>query len=246
MLIDLLSMDNYISFNVKVANVLGLNEAVYLSELMNINEKAMRKSTVVDNFFTLDREYITRRTTLTKEQQLSIDSYFAEIGLLTVDKEHNNNITLNISVLTKIVDADTDEDTITQLKQKTKAVEKVKSRTKVTKEQQLCEEMKSHIETDNPELYKAYCEWIDAVFLKLHWMSAKAVKVGQELVDEASGRDLDIALKIVEIATVNGYKDMTWAVKTYKENYEMNYRLKYSKNAVSNQRDKVSLGEEVF
>ena len=77
-------------------------------------------------------------------------------------------------------------------------------------------------------------------------MSAKSVKVGQKLVDEASGRDLDIALKIIEIATVNGYKDMTWAVKTYKENYELNYRLKYSKNKISNQKEKISLDEEVF
>ncbi len=246
MLIDLLSMDNYISFNVKVADVLGLNEAVYLSELMNINEKAIRKSTVVDNFFTIDRAYLTKRTTLTKEQQLKIDKFFSEIGILTIDPENHNAITLNISVLTKLLDAEEGEDTIKQLKDNRKAIQKLKSNNKMTKEQQSCEEMKTYILTDNTELYEAYCDWIDSVFSKLHWMSAKSVKVGQKLVDEASGRDLDIALKIIEIATVNGYKDMTWAVKTYKENYELNYRLKYSKNKISNQKEKISLDEEVF
>lgn len=239
-------MDNYISFNVKVADVLGLNEAVYLSELMNINEKAIRKSTVVDNFFTIDRAYLTKRTTLTKEQQLKIDKFFSEIGILTIDPENHNAITLNISVLTKLLDAEEGEDTIKQLKDNRKAIQKLKSNNKMTKEQQSCEEMKTYILTDNTELYEAYCDWIDSVFSKLHWMSAKSVKVGQKLVDEASGRDLDIALKIIEIATVNGYKDMTWAVKTYKENYELNYRLKYSKNKISNQKEKISLDEEVF
>ena len=136
-------MDNYISFNVKVADVLGLNEAVYLSELMNINEKAIRKSTVVNNFFTIDRAYLTKRTTLTKEQQLKIDKFFSEIGILTIDPENHNAITLNISVLTKLLDAEEGEDTIKQLKDNRKAIQKLKSNNKMTKEQQSCEEMKT-------------------------------------------------------------------------------------------------------
>ena len=59
MLLDLLSLDNYVSYNIKVAEILGLHAAIYLSELMNINDKAIRKSKTKDNFFTVDRKYIT-------------------------------------------------------------------------------------------------------------------------------------------------------------------------------------------
>ena len=64
MLIQLLSQSNYGSFNITVAHMLNLETAVYLSELMNINEKALRKNKLDDNQFILDRKYITERTTI--------------------------------------------------------------------------------------------------------------------------------------------------------------------------------------
>lgn len=244
MLIDLLSMDNYVSYNIKVASLLGLHQAIYLSELMNINEKAVRKSKTNNNFFTVDRKYITQRTTLSREEQLSIDKFFLDIGLLKVDESCNNTMTLDIAVLTTLLSGD-NESIVSDLKQMQKSTKKLNSNSKLTKEQQQCELMKTYIETTNPELYAAYCDWIDSVYAKIHWMSKKAVQLGQKLVDETSNRDLDIALKIVEIASVNGWKDMTWAVKTYKENYEPTYRIKSVKQEEV-QRSETSLSEEVF
>ena len=46
MLLDLLSSSNQLSFNIKVAQLVGLHSAVYLSELMAINEKAIRKNKI--------------------------------------------------------------------------------------------------------------------------------------------------------------------------------------------------------
>ena len=43
MLIELLSTSNYVSYNIKLAELLGLHSAIYISELMNINEKAIKK-----------------------------------------------------------------------------------------------------------------------------------------------------------------------------------------------------------
>ena len=63
MLIDLLSTSNYVSYNIRLAELLGLHAAIYLSELMNINDKAIRKNKLNDNYFKLKREYITSRTT---------------------------------------------------------------------------------------------------------------------------------------------------------------------------------------
>ena len=92
MLLDLLSMDNYVSYNIKVAEILGLHPAIYLSELMNINDKAIKKSKTKENYFTVDRSYITRRTTLSKEEQLKIDKQLFEIGLLKPNSDCKDSI----------------------------------------------------------------------------------------------------------------------------------------------------------
>ncbi len=245
MLIDLLGMDNYISFNIKLAEILGLHAAIYLSELMNINEKAVRKSKVDNNFFIIDRSYITRRTTLDRTEQLKIDKELCDLGILKINEANHNTIQLNLSVLISLLSGE-NEEVIKNLKE---TVKKSKTRKEGTKEQQACESMKALIETDNPELYEAYCDWIDSVYAKLHWMSKKAVLFGQQLVDETSNRDLDVALKIIELATVNGYKDMTWAVKLYKDNYEPSYRVVNNSKisyTISDKTTKPELSDEVF
>ena len=72
MLIELLSMSNYVHFNVKLAEILGLHTAIYLGQITDINEKAIRKNKVDENFFTIDREYITKRTTIPEKEQNQI------------------------------------------------------------------------------------------------------------------------------------------------------------------------------
>ena len=224
MLLDLLSLDNYVSYNIKVAEVLGLHPAIYLSELMNINDKAIKKSKLKDNFFTVDRKYITKRTTLTSVEQQDIDKQFFDIGLLKINPDDKNTMTLDLAVLTSILAGD--EKIIKDLKKLVSATNKLNKSKKKTKQEEECDLMKSYIKTTNTELYAAYCEWIDAVYSKVGWMSKKAVEVGERLVDENSNHNLDVALKIVEIATVNGYKDMTWAVDLFKKNYQPTYDIK--------------------
>lgn len=240
MLLDLLSMDNYASYNVKVAQIFGLHPAIYLNELLNINEKAVRKSKITgESTFTIDRAYIEKRTTLTKAQQLEIDETFKEIGLLKVDESNQNVMSLDITTLTSIMSEG--KEFIKELKLMTKRI----SKTRRTKDEIIKEELKNHIQTDNPELYEAYCDWIDAVYAKQGWMSARSVKVAQQDVDNCSNRNLDVALKIIEIAAVRGYREMEWAINVYKQDYEPTFRLKYSREA-PHIRSREDLSEEVF
>ena len=67
MLIDLLCTDNYVSFNINIAKVMGLNYAIYISELLNISNKATAKKKLLDGKFKVDRDYIANRTTNTKQ-----------------------------------------------------------------------------------------------------------------------------------------------------------------------------------
>lgn len=240
MLLDLLSMDNYASYNIKVAEIFGLHPAIYLSELMNINEKAVRKSKITgEETFTIDRKYIEKRTTLSKAEQLKIDQSFKEIGLLKVDNDNQNTMSLDITVLTTIISGGK------PLIKELKLITAKTSKNKRTKDEVIKDELKNHIQTTNPELYSAYCDWIDAVYAKQGWMSARSVKVAQKDIDDYSDRNLDVALKIIDIAATRGYREMEWAINVYKQDYEPTFRLKYTKQAPEF-RSSNDLSEEVF
>ena len=220
MLIELLSTSNYVSYNIKLAELLGLHAAIYISELMNITDKAIRKSKLNDNYFKLKREYITSRTTLDEKEQLDIEQNLVKLGILEKG-DTEDDLSLNLTTLTTLL-MSTDEQLIDNVKKLTKMRNKVP---KATKAEKIKEELKTNIVTDNPELRDAYGEWIDAVYAKQGWMSKKAVMAAQNVVDTFSNRNLDIALKLLEIASINGYRDLEWAVNVYKRQHIVTYKV---------------------
>lgn len=248
MLIELLSMANYGNYNIKLAHILGLEASIYLNELMNINEKALRKKKLTDNAFVIDRDYIESRTTLNPTKQQELESTLIKLGILEIVEEANN-INLNISALTAILAAPEED-----LKSIEKIVKKTKSSSsKTTKQQQCIQALKQNIVTTNDELVSAYHEWIEAVVAKNNWMAKKAVVNGQQLVDDFSQRNLDIALKLLDIATTNGWADMSWAINSFKRNYNISYQISTPSRPVSMKEPKetpaptkVRLSQEVF
>lgn len=219
MLIDLISLSNYGYYNVQIANILGLDTAVYLGILLDINSKAIRKNKITDNYFTVDRKYITSRTTLSEDKQVAIEKILSDIGVLIISKESKNSFSINISALYTIIG----EDDTAVIKDIKKIVSK-KANSK-SKSDAIKDTLKSNIVTSNEELRTAYCDWIDAVFAKQGWMSKKSVVSAQTLIDDFADHNLDVALKIIEIASINGYRDMSWALNNYKQNFNLKYKV---------------------
>lgn len=218
MLIELLSMSNYVHFNVKLAEILGLHTAIYLGQITDINEKAIRKNKVDENFFTIDREYITKRTTIPEKEQKDIENNLIKIGILERSNKDSNTLLLNLTVLTSIL-MSPDEDLLKNVENLAKPK---KSKTKAEK---IIENLKENIITTNPELRQAYFDWIDAVYAKDGFMTKAAVIAAQSNIDKFSQRNLDIALKVLEIATINGYRDITWAINNYNKDYRVGYSV---------------------
>lgn len=239
MLIDLLSMSNYVSYNIKLAELLGLHSAIYVSEIMNINDKAIRKNKVDSNYFRLEREYIRSRTTLEEKEQLSIEDNLIKLGILERGKD-DNELSLNITTLTTLM-MSADETLIDNVKKLSKVK---KPSTRTSKKEQIKNNLKVAISTTNIELKSAYESWIDAVYEKDGWMTKEAVIHAQEVIDIASNRDLDIALEILKIASINAYRDMSWAVNAYKAQYKVNYRIKSP--TTENAKKETQLSNEVF
>ena len=212
MLLDLLSTDMSVSYNVKLAHRIGLHTSIYVTELINIYRKATQKGKIVDGkYFRVDRDYVELRTTLTKEEQRELDQALKSISVVKISSKNRDTIGIDIEELSKLVlddDANKIEGTVkTQLKKKAP-----------TKRDAIIAQLKSYVSASNEELRDAYYEWIEEAYARNGWMSAASIREAQRAIDNYSGKDLDIALDILHIASTNGYKDIMWAIERYEKN----------------------------
>lgn len=208
MLIDLLSNNNVVSYNTHVASIIGLHPAIYLAELLSINAKAINKDKTIENYFTLDRNYMQRRTTFDVEEQLDIENKLLELGILCKTDGDKNSMYLDVERLAALF-MSSDE----KLLKKVTVVAQKNHRS--TKDERMIQALQSHIDCPNDELRDAYYDWITATYTKCGWMSKVAVEEAQKQVDKFSQRNLDVALKVVKIAAINGYRDINWAIEKY-------------------------------
>ena len=96
-----------------------------------------------------------------------------------------------------------------------------------SKQEIVVKALKANIETTNPELKQAYEDWIDAVCAKQGWMTKVHVLEGQKSMDNYNKeKDLDVALEILKIATLGGYRDMEWAIKVYEKRLKNSSQLR--------------------
>ena len=241
MLVDLLSMDNYIQFNIKIAQLLGLHAAVYVSELLNINEKAVRKDKIHDDVFVVDRGYIEKRTTLAKKEQIELDGMLLKLGVLKKVEVSEDSLMLDLTVLTALVSAEPGK--VADLE---KLVAAAKPKQKRTKHEVIIQGLKNYVKVNNDELRNAYYEWIEAVYTKQGWMSAKSVTVAQRDVDNYSQRNLDVALKLLEIATTGGYREIQWAINAYEKDYKLTYHIAAPVTPAKPRATAQQLSEEAF
>ena len=210
MLVELLSQSNYQSFNIKLAQLLGLESSIYLSALIDINEKAYRKDKIIDGFFIVDRDYVEKRTTLNKTRQSKIESELSRVGILQLS---NERIKINLEILTSLV-LEENEDIRKDLSSFRKAA------TAKSKGDYILNAVKNNIDQTLPEeLQQAYSNWLDSVYSKFNFINKQTLFNAQVEVNNAANHDLDAAISIINIAAANGWKDMKWAVKVYKERY---------------------------
>ena len=163
MLVELLSQSNYQSFNIKLAQLLGLESAIYLSALIDINEKAFRKNKIIDHgFFMVDRDYIKARTTLTKSKQEKIECELNKLGILELSNDH---LKINLEILTSLV-LEENEEIRRDLSNFRKAANSK------NKGDYILENVKKNIDTKLPmELQQAYANWLDSVYSKINFVN---------------------------------------------------------------------------
>ena len=200
-----LDLFDELKLNKRLVKLAGFEVAAYWAELQSILKQVVKKGTADERgFFTLDRNFMERETTLTVAKQLKCDEKLISLGVLLKDPEDLNKISIAVNGMVAVI---TDEDT-TKLKKsgKTSADEKA------AKVAGIKATMKRAILEDDLELRAAYERWIDGMIDAQNCKFTKAVvQVFEKTVTQYTN-DRALRLKIIEIATTNSYKDATWAI----------------------------------
>lgn len=200
-----LDLFDELRLNKRLIKLAGFEVAAYWAELQSILKQVVKKNTMDEfGFFNLDRDYLERETTLTLNKQLKCEEKLLAMGVLIKDPESPNRLAISVTNMVEII---SDEDT-----KKLKKTSAVKKDEKAAKIAGIKLNMKKAILETDPELHAAYERWIDGMVDAANCRFTKAVvQLFEKTITEYT-TDKTIRLKIIEIATVNSYRDATWAI----------------------------------
>ena len=203
-----LDLFDELRLNKRLVKIAGFEVAAYWAELQSILKQVVKKQTMDEHgFFLLDREFVERETTLTVTKQLKCDDKLMSLGVMLKDMENPNRIAIAVNGMVAVI---TDEDT-TKLK-KSSAVKKDEKAAKIAG---IKATMKKAILETDPEVKVAYERWVEGMVDAANCRFTKAVvQLFEKTVTEFSSDKAD-RLKVIEIATVNSYKDATWAINRF-------------------------------
>ena len=86
--------------------------------------------------------------------------------------------------------------------------------------------------------------WFDAVGANPKgFLSKRSIEIFQKNIDDFANHNLDVALKLIEIAIVGGFRDASWAIESYRRQFGVSYRLPEATNALTS---KEQLSEVIF
>ena len=202
-----LDLFDELRLNKRLIKLTSFEVAAYWAELQSILKQVVKKQTADEHgFFTLDRDYVERETTLTLAKQLKCEDKLIEMGVMAKDPDNPNRITIGVNSMIELI---TDEDT-RKLKKSVSKTDKAEA--KAAKIEGMKLNMKKALVEDDLELRRAYELWIDGMIDAANCRFTKAVVQLFEQTVTNYTPDKAKRLKIIEIATVNSYKDATWAI----------------------------------
>jgi hypothetical protein len=198
-----LDLFDELRLNKRLVKIAGFEVAAYWAELQSVLKQVVKKQTMDEQgFFTLDRDYIERETTLSVAKQLKCEEKL--IGMGVIVKSEPNKLAISVANMVEVI---TDEDT-----KKLKKTSAVKQDAKAAKIAGMKSTMKKAILETDLEVRAAYERWVDGMIDAANCRFTKAVvELFEKTVTEYT-TDKATRLKIIEIATASSYRDATWAI----------------------------------
>ena len=234
MLLDLIDTNNYAMYNIKLAQTIGLEAAVYCSQLLTIQSKAQRKKKMVGDYFCVDRDFIKRQTCLTNERQIALDAELVKLQVLKRDETNLDLLLVNIDILSSLI-ANEDIDLQANLNQLFITDKQAK---KEAKQQAIKQKLMASLKCPNVEMQVALGNWIDAVNANPKVPPVNKVllkKFYDDVNAYTKGEDLDLALWIINTSAAYGWRDAQWAIQRHQEQnvQKVQYKKSQQKSSIA-------------
>lgn len=213
-LVTLISPDN-LNVNKQAIHLFGLEVACFLAGLFSLK---LELPTTKDNHikYSSYRNIIKELLGFEELTQLSCESTLEKIGILTYQDKSVPIIDLDLSMYFSLI-TETDVDELKQFKYNYNNIKKTSP--KASKISNLIKTLKSLIICSDLSLRQALENWIDAIFEnpKGGYLTKTAVTVFQQTLYNYAKGDINVALQIVQIATIQNYKLCDWAIEIYEK-----------------------------
>ena len=231
MLLDAVSPNSYLTFNVHIAHIIGLVNAVYCSELLDIYNKARKKKKLDDaGYFIVNRDYIKSRTSIKLDEQYLCDASLSKVGLIKTSQNNPDKICFDVKQFLKII-AEEDSKVLDDISKKI-SLPKNKQDSKELKKEKLKISLKNAINRDNVKIAKALEDWIDVVFESKN-MIVDTVIDFQNTLMKYCGSDVTKAVEIINIARLQTWTNCVWAIESYEKAQELLKKSRFNTNRAS-------------
>lgn len=219
---DLFDSNNNITFNVTLAQVLGLEGAVYCSQILDIYGKAKRKNKLTkEGFVELNREYIMNRTTISQDKQTDLDFMLSNLQIVSRDDENLNLIKINPEVVVSLIVGKSD----------IKTEIKIPSFNVVSNPDLKKEKIKLELSSNDKEILEALNLWLDAIFESHNTakkLSKPSVILFQKGISKYANGNKELILELIRLATVNKDLDSQFAINRYTQGQKQEAKINYS------------------
>ena len=212
MYVDILSQNAFVSYNVKMANLVGLNAAVYLAVISNVAYDEVTGGTNNTGIFELDRNWIEAKTALTVEEQYVCDNILSRLGIIEVLDDDRVKVGIHFDVVASIL-TESDLKVLDELRKKAKVK---RGEEKHSKNYYIIKRIKTKVEEKSlPEVVKtAINTWLDALAEKNQAISSQAVDIWINTIDSYTNND-SVKVKIYEQAAMLGMYNVNNAIQKY-------------------------------
>ncbi len=213
-MIELLSQENNISYNVRVADIFGLNSAVLISILITEHHRVkLSGKERQDKYISLSRDDIFDKMFIDDSKQIEIEDNLISCNILHRKDFRNNDrkkyYYLDIDMLSKVLsieDGSKREEFFK--KSNTKIVSKEKP---MSKRQAMILNIKKGLQSEvDKELYPYVCEWVDEVWGKGKYLSKRGVLINLE---EISRFDKRVQIEILQTLAKKAWTDNKYALE---------------------------------
>ena len=210
------------TYNLKIAQVFGLDVAVYWSALTVEMEKAKENKKVdKEGFFPLNRDALKELTTLKKSEQIICEEILRKANVIEYhgSLEKHEDIAVDLQTMLGYIVQD-DPDVLKQL------TKEVVENTKEARKNGARTGFQDYVVTlvKDPRLADLLREWVDSVYESCkygNFLNKPQINIFVKSVQDYS-KDVEVQKAIVKVAIIGAIKDAWWAIETYQKQHARN------------------------